>query len=372
MKRTTLILLTALMLAWAASPSIAASNPLEQQILKLQPRADRDGDGKLSKAEEAALHKMILKRYPRADADGDGVLSTKELQVVIRQATARAKRQGGRKSSTPVSSWTPEQLAAWLKRFPESDADGDGKLTREEAAAYRKAVQNSLGKVSGKKGTFVPNPGWKEARFPEHAVCYLTAEQMKEKCGGNFPDLPKSEDGVLRVVGTGHSFMAPGYRTLPLICEAAGFSQPLYTHIGGGMTGSARYKWEQENGIFDFDKKPKPKLLPAIANAGWDAMMWGPYSQDQPEYYACWMDFCLKYNPDMKFYLSDAWIRLWPFDGGTPPDDESGYTPNSSTNSKPRSTSCSRPSSRECGKSILTESTSFRHLWQSPRQPYSR
>ena len=98
MKRTNLILITALMLAWTTSPSIAASNPLEKQILKLQPQADKNGDGKLSKAEEAALHKMILKRFPQADADGDGVLSIKEQQVVIRQATTRAKRQGGPKS----------------------------------------------------------------------------------------------------------------------------------------------------------------------------------------------------------------------------------------------------------------------------------
>jgi hypothetical protein len=112
-------------------------------------------------------------------------------------------------------------------------------------------------------------------------------------------------------VGTGHSFMAPGYKTLPLICRAAGFSQPLYTHTGGGMTGSTRYKWEQENGIFQFDGKPKPKLLASIANAKWEAMMWGPYFQDRPEFYSCWIDFCLKYNPGMKFYLSDAWPQLY-------------------------------------------------------------
>ena len=98
MKRNNLILITALMLAWTTSPSIAASNPLEKQILKLQPQADKNGDGKLSKAEEAALHKMILKRFPRADADGDGVLSNKEWQAVMRQAAARAKRQGGQNS----------------------------------------------------------------------------------------------------------------------------------------------------------------------------------------------------------------------------------------------------------------------------------
>ena len=50
----------------------------------------------------------------------------------------------------------------------------------------------------------------------------------------------KPSDGALRVVGTGHSFMAPGYKTFPVICQAAGMTQPLYTHTGGGITGSAR------------------------------------------------------------------------------------------------------------------------------------
>ena len=86
MNRINLILITALMLAWPMSPSMAADNPLQKQILKLQPQADKDRDGKLSKAEEAALNKMILKRFPQADKDGDGVLSNKEWQAVIRQA----------------------------------------------------------------------------------------------------------------------------------------------------------------------------------------------------------------------------------------------------------------------------------------------
>ena len=104
--------------------------------------------------------------------------------------------------------------------------------------------------------------------------------------------------------------MMPGYKTMPLIAKGAGMDQPLYTHTGGGMSGSARYKWEQENGIFGFQGKPYPKLLSSIANADWEAMMFGPYFQDQPKYYSCWIDFCLKYNPDMKFYLSDAWPQL--------------------------------------------------------------
>ena len=98
MKRSNLILLTTLILAWTTSASNAASNSLEKQILKLQPQADKNGDGKLSKAEETALTKMILKRFSRADADGDGVLSIKEQRAVIRRAAARVKRNGGQKS----------------------------------------------------------------------------------------------------------------------------------------------------------------------------------------------------------------------------------------------------------------------------------
>lgn len=98
MKRNNLILITTLTLAGVTYPTMAASSSLEKQILKLQPQADKNGDGKLSKAEEAALHKMILKRFPQANADGDGVLSIKEQRAVIRRAAARAKRNGGQKS----------------------------------------------------------------------------------------------------------------------------------------------------------------------------------------------------------------------------------------------------------------------------------
>ena len=209
-----------------------------------------------------------------------------------------------------------EQLVRLLKRFPAADANNDGKLTQEEALAYRNRLQGT-GRQTRQRGvptTFPVDPGWKKDRFPEHAVCYRTADEIMDlfvEGGGKVNIYEKPGDGSLRIVATGHSFMAPGFQTFPKIAEAAGLSQPpLTTHTGGGITGSARYKWEQENGIFQFNKRPTPKLLAAISNGQWDAMMWGPYYNDQPEYYSCWIDFCLKYNPDMKFYLSDAWPQL--------------------------------------------------------------
>ena len=35
--------------------------------------------------------------------------------------------------------------------------------------------------------------------------------------------------------------------------------------------------------------------------------MWGPYGNDRPEFYTCWIDFCEKYNPGMKYFLIDTW-----------------------------------------------------------------
>ena len=174
------------------------------------------------------------------------------------------------------------------------------------------------GENGGAPREFPVDPGWEAGKFPPDAVAYKSPAEIAEifaktQEGRQRPvvSYPVPSDQSLRIVGTGHSFMAPGYKSFPLIARAAGLKQPdLLTHVGGGITGSARYKWEQENGIFQFDGRPVPKLLSSISNAQWDAMVWGPYYNDRPEYYLCWMDFCLKYNPEMKFYLSDAWPQL--------------------------------------------------------------
>ena len=165
--------------------------------------------------------------------------------------------------------------------------------------------------TSGKPPNFKIDSGWERDEFPGHAVCHKSPGEIAKLFGGRITSYDRPHDGSLRIVGTGHSFMVPGYRTLPAIAKAAGFNQPpMVTHTGGGITGSARYKWEQENGIFQFDGRPRPKLLAAISNAQWDVMLWGPYYRDRPEFYACWIDFCLKYNPKMKFYVMNAWPQI--------------------------------------------------------------
>ena len=114
MKRSNLILLTVLMLAWATLPLIAASNPLVKQIIKLQPQADKDGDGKLSNAEEAALIKMILRRFPRADANGDGALSDAEKLRLLERGEARMKQRTDAGRSSASSPMTNNSTASGL------------------------------------------------------------------------------------------------------------------------------------------------------------------------------------------------------------------------------------------------------------------
>jgi hypothetical protein len=217
------------------------------------------------------------------------------------------------------------RLAQLLKRCPEADLNGDGKLTAKEFQAARQRFQQDEQRNARQAAAAraIPkfDPGWEEDEFPPHAVSLKTPEEImaiykRGESGRTYAErsdamsFPKPGEGVLRIVGTGHSFTAPGYRTLPAITRAAGFEQPLSLHNGGGRTGSVSYKWEQENGIFEFDGKPLPKLLAAISNAEWEAMIWGPYGGDRPKFYTSWIDFCEQYNPGMKYFVIDGWPTL--------------------------------------------------------------
>ncbi len=130
------------------------------------------------------------------------------------------------------------------------------------------------------------------------------ADRMEKKPKG---PLGYPQGSGLRIVATGHSWMAPGYKALPRIAKAAGLQQHLRVNGRGGESGGIRMMWEYENGILSSRGKPAPVCMSAITTGQWDVMVWGCYTNDRPEYYFAWIDFCMKFNPKMEFYVFNAW-----------------------------------------------------------------
>ena len=112
---------------------------------------------------------------------------------------------------------------------------------------------------------------------------------------------------------TGHSWVAPGIKTLPPLAKAAGYQEhQQVSHTGGGGTGAANAIWLKEFGKWQSGVEAKPTLIPAVATGEWDVMTWGPFYEDKPKYYFQWIDFCLEHNPETSFLLQDAWPRFSP------------------------------------------------------------
>ncbi len=112
----------------------------------------------------------------------------------------------------------------------------------------------------------------------------------------------------LRILMTGHSWVAPGKITLPDIAKAAGYTDHVQrAHTSGGAKGSANSIWLNEHGQPEPTNASRAILLPAIPTGQWDVMTWGAYTGDTPLHYSQWIDLCLKYNPAMVFYVQDGW-----------------------------------------------------------------
>jgi len=168
------------------------------EFLAAHPTADADGDGKLSHTERNAyltalvMHDpaAVLQKYPTADKDGDGQLSAEEAAQLVtggmflkriegprgsdgtkacqeHMFIARYDRRTNKDAAALVRPTNPNETATWLlenvpyvpvttevaqyveavesapfadllKRHPEADLDGDGKLSAAEREAFLK------------------------------------------------------------------------------------------------------------------------------------------------------------------------------------------------------------------------------------------
>jgi hypothetical protein len=195
-----------------------------------------------------------------------------------------------------------QRLKDGLAQYPEADANKDGILTMEEARAFLQKRRDQGGGGAKEQKTTIFKPTAKELQ----AVIAGGGE------GKSAGALKHDKGNGLRIVMTGHSWVAPGRKTLPLIASAAGFDgHQQRSHTSGGATGAANAIWLKEFGKWD-DSPPLPVLVPAIATGEWDVMTWGGYIKDKEEYFTQWIDLCLKHNPEMTFFLQDGWPRFDP------------------------------------------------------------
>jgi hypothetical protein len=131
---------------------------------------------------------------------------------------------GNKPASRQVS---PEQLQQYLKRFPDADANKDGKLTFDEARAYLKKLRGSGQPLPGKregKAAALPVPDHKDVRYGPHErnvfdLWLAKAEKPTPLVvfihGGGFVGGDKSKlssDALQRALAAGASVMTINYR----------------------------------------------------------------------------------------------------------------------------------------------------------------
>ena len=129
-----------------------AQPPMESSPAEMVKRADADGDGKVSRDEFIKARTTALEQaFARMDTDGDGKLDEKEVEAGAAQARAmgpaglggfrrpdadRPQRPGGDR---------PQRPGAMAEQgFDRMDADGDGKLSKEEFAAGMKRLRELM------------------------------------------------------------------------------------------------------------------------------------------------------------------------------------------------------------------------------------
>ncbi len=119
---------------------------------------------------------------------------------------------------------TPEQLQLLLKRFPDADANKDGKLTLDEARAYRQKMTGKCGGKAETGKTALPAPTHADVHYGPHERNVLDLWLAKSDKptslvvfihGGGFVGGDKSKaspDSIRRCLDAGVSFMSINYR----------------------------------------------------------------------------------------------------------------------------------------------------------------
>ena len=129
-----------------------AQPPMEASPAEMVKRADTDGDGKVSRDEFIKARTTALEQaFARMDTDGDGKLDEKEVEAGAAQARAMGpaglggfRRPDADRPQRPGAD-RPQRPGAMAEQgFDRMDADGDGKLSKEEFAAGMKRLRELM------------------------------------------------------------------------------------------------------------------------------------------------------------------------------------------------------------------------------------
>jgi hypothetical protein len=184
-----------------------------------------------------------------------------------------------------VNSETDGRLREALKTYPDADTDGDGILTLEEARSYRQRL--AAAEV--------------ERPLPQRDGALPAGRQVDPAA---LTAIKKTGDG-LWVGSTGHSLVGPAMTPLEAIAKAAGYEGHLQIcQLSGGASGSPRAHWEKPDA--------EQRMKAALATGKLDVLTMGIHLEgSEVEDIARWIELGLQHNPDMVFYLQDAWPRLY-------------------------------------------------------------
>ncbi len=161
--------------------------PQLEKLLGLTPeefirRFDKDMDGKLSKDE---LPPFLAKGFAQADRNGDGKLDREEVAawlVVLRKVMAAGPGQGSLGK-------TPDEVVDNLLRL--MDANKDGKISRDEAKGK---IAENFDKIDLNKDGFLDR---KELRIVAERVLKAQAGVPTGAAPYDFDSLDKNADGRL-------------------------------------------------------------------------------------------------------------------------------------------------------------------------------
>lgn len=165
---------------------------LEEHVSEVFVERDRDLSGTLSREE---VEQEWRERFGEIDADANGQISGKELLAFFEAERVR-EVEGGEGAEdaaaiviraaqrAPQETIGADAFPGSQKLFAAIDADGDRKVTREEAVAFRKRGVELMEQVWRLEGRA------EEARVPHEAWGLLMREAEACFQGGRYAELP--------------------------------------------------------------------------------------------------------------------------------------------------------------------------------------